>query len=233
MSKINLGSLKTGDVFSEQSHYIFKEVIGDRYFFEHVESGNRVDLDEEYVKNLLQTADQFENEVKVGREDKYWTAKQIADAKKSGELPQNTTVREGDLRVQGIRSIWAGIHSQQVFTVHFNKQNEELGPRKLAEEKNKQLEEAVTQITEAQKGKRGVAKVAEEVIKNIQENPVLPIKKGEERKLRGYKTQFDSINGYYDVIDLDKLHDKGGPNRKVNVNEINWLVFNGTRYIVE
>lgn len=226
MSKIKVADISKGDVFSEQSHYKFLGKSGDKYQFKHLESDNVINLDSQYVSDLLKTADQFDSEIEVGREDKFWTAKQIADAKIT-----DGSVRVGDLKQKGIRSIWADIHSQQVFTVNFNKQSKELSTKALQEEKTKQLAAALSKIEKAQKNKTGVLQAASEAISLLIDNPIIPITKGEERTLRGYKTQFQSINGQYDVVDMDI--ETGMNKRVVNVNEINWLVFNGVRYVVK
>ena len=74
----------------------------------------------------------------------------------------------------------------------------------------------------------------EDAFKQIQETPILSIEKGDERVLRGYKVQFASTNGFYDVVDMDITDDGKGANlRKVNINEIKWLVVDGIRYVVE
>ena len=190
-TKINLGEIEEGDIFSEQSHYIFegKKPGTNQYQFTHLESGNKVSLGDSYVGNLLQTADQYNETVEVGIEDKKWTAKQIAD--EFGSTTVNpTTPRVGDVRQKGILSIWNDIHSQQVFTVNFNKANKELSDKALGEAMAKQGTEALNKIAQAAKNKKGVAAVAAEVIRHLQENPILPIEKGDERTLRGYKTQF-------------------------------------------
>lgn len=234
MSKVNLNEIQAGDVFSEEVHYKFIQQVGDTYEFLHLSSGNTVKLSSKYVEDLLTTADQYSQEVVVGKEDKLWTSKQILDAKKKGELSQDSNVREGDIRVPGIRSIWSNIHSSKVFMVCFNKQSKELSNKAFNELKTKQLEEAVKLIEAAQKGKTGVANKAKEVIEQIQNNPITNVVKGEERILRGYKIQFSSINGYYDVIDMDITSVKPGDNRRqVNVNAINWLVLDGVKYIVQ
>lgn len=62
-----------------------------------------------YLKNYTNSADLFETIVKVTKEDK-----------KDGTL--------------GIRSIWENIHSGQVFTVCFKKQDKPKSKRKLQEE---------------------------------------------------------------------------------------------------
>lgn len=224
---ITVKDIEEGDIFSEQSHYIFDTKNGNKLAFTHLESGNKVNLTENYVANLLQTADQYDSEVEVGIEDKKWTAAQLIATGTGGTDDR----RVGDVKQKGILSIWDDIHSQQVFTVNFNRANKELSNKALNEAKEKQLVDSLAAIAKAQKEKKGVAQVAADVIRKIQENPILPIEKGEERILRGYKTQFNSINGVYDVIDMDIK--TGVPKRQVNVRAINWLVFNGVKYIVK
>lgn len=235
-NKIKISDIDTGDVFSESSHYIYQGANpdGKTHKLKHLSSGEVVNLSSEYIENLLQTADQYENEVEVGREDKYWTTKQLDEAKKKGELSYDSTVREGDVRVKGIRSIWTEIHSERVWTVCFNKQSKDLSAKALNEAKNKQLQDAIAEITAVATAKKGVTKTAEEVIKRIQDNPILTTQPGEERQLRGYKVQFHSTNGFYDVVDMEIVNTGKNENlRKVNINEINWLVYAGTKYIVK
>lgn len=233
--KIKLNEVEEGDIFSEQSHYVYngKKVGTKQYQFLHLESGNVVNLDEKYVSDLLQTADQYHAEVKVGIEDKKWTAKQLAEEIGIGKekISPEDAPRVGDVRQKGILSIWDDIHSQQVFTVNFNKANIELSNKALGEAMAKQATEALAKIAAAAKNKKGVAATAAQVIADIQANPILPIQKGDERTLRGYKTQFNSINGVYDVIDMDIR--TGVSKRQVNVRAINFLVFNGVKYTVE
>lgn len=229
-SNININDIDDGDIFSEQSHYIAKgePTMGKSIEFIHLESGNVVSLAPKYVEELLQTADQFDGQVvEVGIEDKKWTAKQIeAEVNFGDPLP-----RVGDVKQKGILSIWNDIHSAQVFTVNFNKANKEMSNKALTEAKVAQAEAALKKINDAAKDKRGVATTAALVIAELQNNPILPIEKGEERTLRGYKTQFESINGVYDVVDMDIT--TGVNKRQVNVRAINWLVFNGVRYNVK
>lgn len=228
MSKINLTEISAGDIFSEQSHYTFIGKKGDQYQFKHLESGKTLNLDGPYVSNLLKTADVFDKEIEVGKEDKYWTANQIKDTHKYS-APDG--VREGDLRQKGIRSIWADIHSQQVFTVNFNKQAQELSKKAFNEAMAKQTEKALQAIETAQKSKKGVLEAAKAAISEIQNNPIVGITKGEERTLRGYKNQFSSINGQYDVTDMDIT--TGMNKRILNVDQINWLIYDGVKYTVK
>ena len=223
---LNINEMEVGDVFSEESHYVYLGKKDKAYQFKHLESKQVVNLDEKYVTELLQTADQFEEEVEVGREDKHWTQKQIDEAKKKGQLESDTTVREGDLKLKGIRSLWADIHTTKVFSVCFDKKGKELTKKAYNAAKDKQIQEALAQIST---GKLTL----EDAFKLIQENPVLQVEKGDERVLRGYKVQFASTNGFYDVVDMDIEDDGKGSNlRKVNINEIKWLVLDGVKYVV-
>jgi hypothetical protein len=220
-TKINVSEIKTGDVFSEESHYIYEGWNGKTRQFKHLESGQTINLDDKYVEDLLTTADQYDKEQEVGREDKLWTAKQLKDA-------NNTVNREGDVRVKGIRSIWSGIHTSKVFTVCFTKQGKELSDTQLQKAKDAKLQQVLDAIDKAQKAKKGVVNAAKDAITDLLNNPIATYVPGDERVLRGYKVQFESITGNYDVIDMD-INER----RQVNVNTIKWLVVDGVKYIVK
>jgi len=223
---INIDEIVVGDVFSEESHYVYLGQENGKRQFKHLESGQKVNLDDRYVAELLQTADQYTEEVEVGVEDKHWTQKQIDEAKKKGILEADSSIREGDIKLKGIRSLWTDIHSTKVFSVAFNKKGKELTKKAFNAAKEKQIQDALTNISSGKV-------TLEDAFKQIQENPIFPIEKGEERILRGYKVQFASVNGFYDVIDMDITDDGKGSNlRKVNINEINWLVVDAVKYNV-
>ena len=80
-------NIKVGDVLSETSHYKITEVISSiRVSCIHIESGDRVSIGLEYLKNYCQSADDYSEVKEVTREDKL----------------------DG---TPGIRSIFEGIHS--------------------------------------------------------------------------------------------------------------------------
>lgn len=206
--------MKTGiavnDVLSEVSHY---RVIGinadDSIRVVHTESGDVVNIGRTYVQNYIKSGDNFVEEVKVTKEDK-----------KDGTL--------------GIRSIFEGIHSGQVFTVCFKKQNKPKSKKKLQEEINTIIEQFSNSIDSIKNSKKGVANAAKNLVTELVENPILPYEEGEERVLRGYKIQFESRDGRYDCVDMDIARtDKESGIRPVNINTIQWLIYNGTKYIVE
>lgn len=224
---LNIVDIKAGDVFSEESHYVYIGVKNNQHQFKHLESKQVVNLDAKYVTELLKTADQYEEEVEVGLEDKFWSQKQIDDAKKKGTLANDTDIRDKDLKLKGIRNIWADIHTTEVFSVCFTKKGKELTKKAFNAAKEKQIQDALAEV--------GTGKITlEDAFKNIQNTPINPVEKGEERVLRGYKIQFSSTNGFYDVIDMDIEDDGKGSNvRKVNINEIKWLVVAGVKYTLE
>lgn len=206
--------MKTGiavnDVLSEVSHY---RVIGvnadDSIRVVHTESGDVVNIGRTYVQNYIKSGDNFVEEVKVTKEDK-----------KDGTL--------------GIRSIFEGIHSGQVFTVCFKKQDKPKSKKKLNEEIDHLVNQFSEDIDKVRASKKGIAERAKQLITELVREPILPYEEGEERVLRGYKIQFESRDGRYDCVDMDITKtDKESGIRPVNILTIKWLIYNGTKYIVE
>lgn len=219
LQRVLINEMVKGDIFSEISHYVY---TGNSTEFTHLESGKTVTLTEGYITDLLTTADQYHGDpVEVGKEDKFWTAKQIADEGRIG-------IKEGDLKIKGIRTLFEDIHSAQVFTVCFEKAPKELSKKAYTEAREKQIADALVMVDSAAKAKKGVANAAKIALETIQNNPIAPIEKGEDRILRGYKVQFISRDGKYDCMDMD-INEL----RPVNLNTLKWLVFQGTKYIVK
>lgn len=160
------------------------------------------------LKNCTNSADLFETTVKVTKEDK----------------------KDG---TPGIRSIWENIHSGQVFTVCFKKQDKPKSKRKLQEEIDAIAEQLSNSIDTVKNNKKGVANAAKNLITELVNSPILPYEEGEDRVLRGYKIQFESRDGRYDCVDMDITKtDKESGIRPVNILTIKWLIFNGVKYIV-
>lgn len=207
--KVNLTEIEVGDIFSEESHYIVKEVKPESVVFEHLESGKNVSLSNEYVHDMLNTSDQYEKEVKVTKEDK-----------KDGTV--------------GIRTIFEGIKSSEVFTVVFKKQDKPKTKKQIESERGAQRAEAVALIDKAKKNKKSMAVAYKEALEFIQNNPIKDYVDGEDRVLRGYKMQFVSRDGKYRCMDMDiERNDKETGERLVNINTISQLIYNGVKYIVE
>ena len=207
IEKIN--QLEKGAVISESSHYIVDRVVGSTAYLKHFESGEDIQIGISYLKNYTDSADLYNTMVEVTKEDK-----------KDGTL--------------GIRSIFENIHSSQVFTVCFKKQDKLKSKRKLQEEIDAIVKQFSDSIDTVKNNKKGVADAAKNLITGLVNNPVLPYEEGEDRVLRGYKMQFASRDGRYDCVDMDIVRtDKESGIRPVNINTIKWLIFNGVKYIVK
>lgn len=207
--KVNIKEIEVGDIFSEESHYVVNKVDKDKVEFLHLESGKKVSLSNEYVANLLNTSDQYDNEVKVGKEDK----------------------KDG---TPGIRTIFENIKSSEVFTVVFKKQDKPKTKKAIEAEKEAQRIEAVALIDKSKKAKKSMATAYKEALEFIQNNPIKDYIEGEDRILRGYKMQFVSRDGKYRCMDMDITRtDKETGERLVNINTISQLIYNGTKYIVD
>ena len=204
-----INQLKQGSIISESSHYIVNRVSGSTAWLTHFESDEEVQIGMSYLRNYTNSADLFETTVKVTKEDK-----------KDGTL--------------GIRSIWENIHSGQVFTVCFKKQDKPKSKRKLQEEIDAIVEQFSNSIDAVKNSKKGVANAAKNLVTELVNNPVLPYEEGEDRVLRGYKIQFESRDGRYDCVDMDIVKtDKESGIRPVNILTIKWLIYDGVKYIVE
>lgn len=207
--KINIKEVAVGDVFSEESHYIVEEIGKDTIKFKHTESGKSVTLGYGYVQDLLNTSDQYDKEVKVTKEDK----------------------KDG---TPGIRTIFEGIKSSEVFTVVFQKQDKAKTKKQYEAEREAQRQEAVALIDKAKKAKKSMATAYKEALEHIQNNPIKDFIEGEDRVLRGYKMQFVSRDGKYKCLDMDVVRSsKEDGIRLVNINTIKALVFNGVKYVVK
>ena len=207
--KVNLREIEVGDIFSEESHYVVKEVRSESVVFKHLESGKTVNLSNEYVYNMLNTSDQYEKEVKVTREDK----------------------KDG---TPGIRTIFEGIKSSEVFTVVFKKQDKAKTKKQFESEKEAQRMEASSMIDKARRQKKSMATAYKEALEFVQSNPIKDYTEGEDRVLRGFKIQFVSRDGKYRCMDMDiEKTEKDTGERLVNINTISQLIYNGVKYTVE
>lgn len=202
--------VKVNDILSESSHYKVLEIntIGSVRVL-HTESNDEVRIGKEYVEKYIKSADYYTEEVKVGKEDK-----------KDGTL--------------GIRSIWENIHSSQVFTVCFKKQDKPKSAKKFNSEVNEIVTRVCEELDQVKSSKKGVTEWAKRTIASLMANPISKYEEGEDRVLRGYKIQFESRDGRYDCVDMDITKtDKESGIRPVNILTIKWLIYNGVKYVVE
>ena len=205
--------MKTGitvnDVLSEVSHYRVIGINADGNIrVVHAESGDVVNIGRTYVEKYIKSGDNYDKEVEVTREDK-----------KDGTL--------------GIRSIFEGIHSGQVFTVCFKKQDKPKSAKQFNAEVNEIVTKVCEEIDQVKSSKKGVAEWAKRTISALMKNPISKVVEGEDRILRGYKIQFESRDGRYDCVDMDIVKtDKESGIRPVNILTIKWLIYNGVKYTV-
>ena len=207
--KIDLSKIKESDIFSEESHYTVKEIWSDKIIFQHLEGNEEVVLSKDYVEKFLNTSDQYHETVEVTREDK----------------------KDG---TPGIRTIFEGIKSSEVFTVVFKKQDKAKTKKQFLEEREAQRAEAIALIDRAKKQKKSMAEAYKIALEFVQNNPITDVIEGEKRTLRGFKLQFVSRDGKYRCLDMDiERTDKETGERLVNINTIEQLIYNGVKYIVK
>ena len=206
IQKIN--ALKVGDIISEVSHYKVLST-GSNVELLHQESGETVTIGKGYLQRYTCSGDEYDEVIEVTKEDK-----------KDGTL--------------GIRSIFEGIHSGQVFTVCFKKQDKPKSTRQFKAEIDALATELSQEIDKVKASKKGVADWAKKTLYALMQNPISKVVEGEERVLRGYKIQFESRDGRYNCIDMDiERTEKEEGIRPVNINTIIWLIYNGKKYVVK
>lgn len=204
-----VNSLMVGNVLSESSHYIVTNIDCDTVTCKHLESGDLIHIGIDYAKKYCNSADDYTEIKEVTKEDK-------ADG------------------TPGIRTIFEGIHTSDVFTVVFRKQDKKKSQKQIKEEKEKQVRDAVALIEKAKSQKKSMAVAYAEALTFIQNNPVQEYIEGESRTLRGYKIQFQSRDGRYDCIDMDlEKTDKENCIRPVNILTIESLIYKGIKYVVK
>jgi len=216
----NIIDVQPGDLWSDISYLQTIAVNKDTVDLKHLNTGETVVLSHEYLEKLLHSADQFASVVNVGIEDKLWTQKQLDEAK-------NTTNQVGDVRVPGMKSIWDGIGSK-VFRVSFIKKGKELSKTAYNKAIQEKLTDATYVLEKAKSSKKGVTTVALELLEDLIRNPIVSTVAGEERILRGWKLQHESLDGQYAVMDSDLME-----KRVVNLNTIKWIIINGVKYVKE
>ncbi len=238
--RVKAGEMLPGDIFSETSRYTFIKKNADKkdltpYVFENYATKEKVYFGKDYIEKYLAAANQFHDTIVVGKEDKLWTQKRIDEAVAAGTISKDVKLqpRVGDVWLPGIRSIWVNI-TTQVFAACYIKQGKEHSKKKYAELLEAQHVDAQAIMDRAKAAKKSLIEASKEAFSYIQDNPISKLEPGEERTLRGYKIQFDSETGFYDVIDMClPADDSAGGIRRVNINTILWLVVDGVKYVVE
>lgn len=206
---VDIRKLKSGDILSETSHYKVESIHGNNVNLIHYESGIEVTINSGYIERFINSGDEFIETVEVTKEDK----------------------KDG---TPGIRSIFENIHSGQVFTVCFKKQDKPKSAREFKAEVDALAENFCKEIDQVKASKKGVADWAKRTLLALMQNPISKTIEGEDRILRGYKIQFESRDGRYNCVDMDiEKTEKESGVRPVNINTIKYLIYNGVKYIVK
>lgn len=195
--------VKKGDALSEASHFIVEDIIGHNLELRHIETDRSLLVEVDYAKGLMKSADYFDEEIEVTKADK----------------------KDG---TPGIRTIWDNIHTHDVFTVCFKKKDKAKTKTQLKNEIDTAVNTFLSEIAAV-----GTRNAALELINHLVSNPILPYIEGEERILRGYKVQFDSVTGEYVCVDMDLVGKDKNVERLVNVNTISYLIYHGKKYVVK
>jgi hypothetical protein len=206
-------NLNVGDCLSETSYYKVTSKSGNKTFLVNLQNNKPVALDNNYIDSYCKTAETVTKEVIVTKEDTYYTANNVIEGK-----------RVGDLRQLGIRSIWNNIGAE-VFTICYNKLPKAKTKKVLQAELDAQIEKSLAIIEKAQVQKKGVLEAAKRELHNLQSQPISNTVT-EERVLRGHKIQRTSLTGLYKVYDMVNEGE-----RQINLPTVKWIIVDGVKYI--
>lgn len=242
---MELNKIEKGEYLSEISHYCSNDTSDLKSSLKSISlrqlnsEGKNVNISTGYIRDYCSSASQYDNTIKVGKEDKYWTKKQVEDwvvkyYDENGDPSQDIhqflqeAPRVGDLRIKGIRSVFQDIRDKTAFTVVFQK----VDKKKTKKQYNAEIEEKVQQFMEpvlkAKKSKKSMEEAARTAVKDLIDNPVLDFIPGEMRTMICYKLQFSSRDGHYQVFDLE-----AGETKQVNIKTIQSIIYDGTKYELE
>lgn len=228
---LRITKLKPGQICSELSVYRVDKVGSESTALTILPSNQKISISNEYVASNLVSANNYDDEEIVGKEDKLWTQKQVDDyfAKASEtEKEFNKDLRVGDVRVKGIRTLFSEI-GEHVFTVVYRKQDTPKSAKAIKAEKETKAQQLVDALEKAKEQHKSMSKVAAKFVEDLLKNPVLDFVPGEMRTLVGYKIGTHiPRDGKYFVMDCEI-----GEPRLVNINTIQELIYNGVKYIVE
>lgn len=209
-----VNKLKRGDCLSETSYYKVVSSVGNsKTQLINLQDGQPVLLDNKYIDIYCQSAETFEEEVIVSKENTYYTSKNVVEGKKVG-----------DLRQLGIRSIWNNIGAE-VFTICYDKLPKAKTKKQLIKEREDQITNLLNRISKTSAQKKGVEAEARKCLIELQENPISDTVT-EERILRGHKIQRTSLTGLYKVYDMVNEGE-----RQINLPTVKWIIVDRVKYI--
>jgi hypothetical protein len=228
-SSVVLKDIQIGDLFSERSYYIYagKNSENQMTFTNPMTPEVKpIAIGDNYVSKFFNPAEQYTNEVTVGKLDKVWTQGQIDKAVAKGDQAPGD-YKAGDMKQRGIRAIWDSI-GDQCFTVIFQKKDSTKTKKALAIELAAQRQTVLDAVAAAKKSKKSMTKAIEDQLEIVQNNPITNVTPGAMRILKGWKLQHTSIDGRYACHCIEE-----DAQRSVNINTIAHLIVGGTRYNVK
>lgn len=240
-----LNKVEREEFLSEISHYQVTKLAGNMntVHLKNFQTNEEVGIGYSYIQQYCKSASQFDETIKVGKEDKYWTEKQVLDwikfeakltndpiERHSGEWLNllSTAPRVGDLKLEGIRTIFQNIRDQTAFTAWFYKVDTKKTKKAYKEEIEARVQSFLEPILKAKAQKKSMEEAVRASVMNLIENPVLDYIPGELRKMICYKVDFTSRDGNYKVFDLEKQSIG-----TVNIKTLQSIVINGKKYEVE
>jgi hypothetical protein len=232
---MEINNVKEGEFLSEISHYKVRKdsdlELMSSVSITHLASSGEYSFTGTYVKDHLKSASQYDEVIKVGKEDKFWTNKQVADWIRENWDGVNihdfavNVPKVGDLKLKGIRSVFQEIRDQTVFTVVFQKVDQKKTKKAYEAEISERVERFLVPVIKAKTSKKSMEEAAKASVTDLIKNPVLDYIPGEMRTMICYKTQFSSRDGHYSVFDLEK---QGVA--QVNIKTIQSIIFDGVKY---
>lgn len=226
----NYTDLRPGDFLTEISSYTVKTVDKDKTVLIHGESRKEVTIAKNYVELYMIPADQYTSEVIVGKEDTYWTEKQIQEAIAKG-VPNASNLREGDLKAKGIRSIFLDYPLRTACAVCFFKKDKPLSAKAYEKAIEDKIAQDLQEITNGNKSLK-------DVLAESNKKPVLNYIPGEERVMIGYKISNFSQTSDYKFMDV-KVPNPSSPGgfdhieKSIDLSTIKWMVADGIKYILK
>ncbi len=226
---LNFQDLRAGDFLTELSNYTVLKTSVDSVDLVHGNTGQKVTIGKPYAEVFLIPADQFVKEEKVGREDTYWTQKQIDEAVSKG-VPGAEKLTVGDLKAKGIRSIFLDYPLNTACAVCFVKKDKPLSKAAYEKALEEKTQRDLLEITAGNKSLK-------EVLVESNRNPVLGYVPGEERVMIGYKMSNLSATSDYDFMDV-KVPGSTQTGfthlqKSIDLSTIKWMVADGVKYSVK
>lgn len=232
---MDVNKIEIGDVFSEFSGFKVVDQQGNKVDMLHIQSGQEVTITTDYIKAHLVSGDQYSETITTGLRNKYWTSGQIEEIIKKGKFKNELEIpKEGQLRVEGLQTVFQNIPVGKVFTVTFRKKGTELSDSQVLKKKQQLIADSIKRIEAVQKAKKGVKEQAEKELELVLNTNIPNYEPGDLRTLRGIKLERYSDTGFYNVKDLNFPDGYEKDNKRlVNINTLESIIVDDTLWTLE